>query len=300
MPAAWVAAMRIDAMSSARNPEGILLSSIGIRQTILLVILFIGVAVALIALDNSAALDPLRSGLRGVVDPAVAWIDRVTDRDGNQTPLEVQLAQVTRERDELLAENAQLKSQMDTVAKLQDVLGVQEANPQWTLLTAKVLNPDPSGLQKLVTIDKGKADGIQVGMAVIDPFFLVGVVTEVDEHTARVTLAIDASFAVGAKLLDSKGAGIAYGQWQYGGRMAMRHVSRDIVPVSGEVVVTSDESDAQTSKVPPSIIIGRVTGEPKVDNQSDSQTIEILPAANFDDLSIVAVIVSTGDRASGT
>ena len=44
---------------------------------------------------------------------------------------------------------------MDSVAKLQDVLGVQEAHQDWTLLTAKVINPDPSGLQKLVTIDKG-------------------------------------------------------------------------------------------------------------------------------------------------
>ena len=271
------------------------MSTIGIRQTILLVILFIVAAVALIALDNSSTLSPLRSGLRDAVDPAVSWIDRVTDRTGNQTPVEIQLAEVTRERDELLAENAQLQSQMDSVAKLQDVLGVQEAHQDWTLLTAKVINPDPSGLQKLVTINKGSADGIEVGMAVVDPNYLVGVVTEVDEHTARITLAIDATFAVGAQLLDSKGVGIAYGQWQNGGRIEMRHVSRDITPEDGEVVVTSDE----TARIPPAIIIGRVTGEPAVDNASDSQTIQILPAADFDNLSIVAVIVSVGGAQAG-
>ncbi len=271
------------------------MSTIGIRQTILLVILFIVAAVALIALDNSSTLSPFRSGLRGAVDPAVSWIDRVTNRTGNQTPLEVQLAEITRERDELLAENAQLQSQMDSVAKLQDVLGVQEAHQDWTLLTAKVINPDPSGLQKLVTINKGSADGIEVGMAVIDPNYLVGVVTEVDEHTSRITLAIDATFAVGAQLLDSKGVGIAYGQWQNGGRIEMRHVSRDITPKDGEVVVTSDE----TARIPPAIIIGRVTGEPAVDNASDSQMIQILPAADFDNLSIVAVIVNVGEATPG-
>jgi rod shape-determining protein MreC len=272
------------------------LSTIGIRQTILLVILFIVAAVALIALDNSSALSPLRSGLRGAVDPAVSWIDRVTNREGNQTPLEVQLAEITEERDELLAENAQLQSQMDSVAKLQDVLGVQEANPEWTLLIAKVINTDPSGLQKLVTIDKGAADGIEIGMAVIDPNYLVGVVTGVDEHTARITLAIDATFAVGAELLDSNGVGIAHGQWQNGGRIEMRHVSREITPVEDEIVVTSDE----TARVPPAIIIGRVTGEPAIDNQSDSQTIQILPAADFDNLTIVAVILSDGGDQSGS
>jgi rod shape-determining protein MreC len=275
-------------------------STIGIRQTILLVILFVVVAVGLIALDNGGALDPLRSGLRGTVDPAVSWIDRVTDRNDNQTPIEVQLAQVTKERDELMAENAQLKAQMDSVAKLQDVLGVQDAHPEWELVVAKVINPDPSGLQKLVTIDKGKADGLQVGMAVIDPDYLVGFVSEVEEHSARVTLVIDATFQVGAKLLDTKGEGIAYGMWQYGGRVEMRYVDRDITPEKDEVVVTSDESDSQTAQIPPAIIIGKVTGEPEIDNQSDSQTIQVLPAADFDNLSIVAVIVSDGENQNGS
>lgn len=271
------------------------MSTIGIRQTILLVILFIVVAVGLIALDNSSVLSPLRSGLRGAADPAISWIDDVTNRGGSQTPLEVQLAQVTKERDELAAENAQLKSQMDSVAKLQDVLGVQDSNPNWTLMTASVINSDPSGLQKMVTIDKGSADGIQVGMAVIDPNYLVGIVTEVEDHSARITLAIDATFAVGAKLLDTKGVGIAYGQWQNGGRIELRHVSRDVTPKKDEVVVTSDETDARTAQVPPGLIIGKVTGEPVVDNSSDSQTIQILPAADFDNLSIVAVIISDGE-----
>ena len=128
-------------------------------------------------------------------------------------------------------------------------------------------------------------------MAVVDPNYLVGVVTGSMSTPPASRLAIDATFAVGAQLLDSKGVGIAYGQWQNGGRIEMRHVSRDITPEDGEVVVTSDE----TARIPPAIIIGRVTGEPAVDNASDSQTIQILPAADFDNLSIVAVIVSVGE-----
>ena len=287
MPAAS-AHIGAGAWFSASTSEDRVLSAIGIRQTILLVILFIVAAVALIALDNSSTLSPLRSGLRGVVDPAVSWIDRVTDRGGGQTPLEVQLAEITKERDELLAENVRLQSDLNAVAPLQEVQGVQDAHQDWNLAIAKVINSDPSGLQKLVTIDKGSADGIEVGMAVISPNYLVGVVTTVDEHSSRVTLAIDGSFVTGAELLDSKGTGIAYGEWQSGGRMGMKHVSRDITPKDGEIVITSDE----TAQVPPAIIIGQVTGEPTIDNQSDSQTIQILPAADFDNLTIVAVILS--------
>ena len=106
------------------------MSTVGIRQTILLVILFIVVAVGLIALDNSSVLSPLRSGLRSVADPAISWIDSVTNRGGNPSSVEAQLAQVTKERDELLAENAQLKSQMDSVAKLQDCLLYTSPSPR--------------------------------------------------------------------------------------------------------------------------------------------------------------------------
>ncbi len=296
MPAATGAHIGAGAWFSASTSEVTFLSTIGIRQTILLVILFIVAAVALIALDNSSTLSPLRGGLRGAVDPAISWIDRVTNRDENSAPLEVQLAEITRERDELLAENVRLQSELDSIAPLQQVQGVQDAHPDWELQMAKVINTDPSGLQKLVTIDKGSAEGVEVGMAVIDPNYLVGVVTEVDEHTARVTLAIDATFVIGAELLDAKAVGIAYGEWQSGGRMGMKHVSRDVTPGDDEIVVTSDE----TAQVPPAIIIGRVTGEPVIDNQSDSQTIQILPAADFDNLTIVAVIMSVGENQSGS
>jgi hypothetical protein len=35
-----------------------------------------------------------------------------------------------------------------------------------------------------------------------------------------------------------------------------------------------------------------VNGEPVLDNQGDTQTIPVLPAADFDDLTVVAVIVA--------
>jgi cell shape-determining protein MreC len=78
----------------------------------------------------------------------------------------------------------------------------------------------------------------------------------------------------------------------------MRHVDRAIVPEDGELVVTSGDTEARTAKVPGGLIIGQVSGEPAIDNQSDSQTIQVLPAVNFDELSIVAVILSDESIAS--
>ena len=74
--------------------------------------------------------------------------------------------------------------------------------------------------------------------------------------------------------------------------MEMRHVDREVVPQEGELVVTSGETEARTARVPGGLIIGQVSGEPTLDNQSDSQIIQILPATIFDELSIVAIILA--------
>jgi rod shape-determining protein MreC len=272
---------------------------LSVRQTVLLVILFVSASVALIALDDRHTLDPLKTGLHNLVEPAVDWINEVTDRNDDPTSTEIELLEMTKERDQLQAENAQLKLELEDIEHLRQVLGVQEDHPEWRLLTANVINPDPTGLQKLVTIDRGSNDGVEVGMAVVNPYYLVGLVTEVEEESARVTLAIDATFSIGSKLLTSKGVGIVYGQWQTGGRMEMRHVSREVTPVEDELVVTSDEIDARTAKVPGGLIIGKVSGAPELDNQSDSQTIQVLPSTDFDDLSIVAVILSDEGGSGG-
>lgn len=273
------------------------MSSLGIRHTLALVMLFVVLSVTLIALDNRQTLDPLKSGLRNVVSPVVDWVNDLADRNDSLSDVEVQLQQVTAERNELLKENAELQLQLEDVNSLRDILDVQDDHPDQQLLAANVINQDPTGLQKFITLDRGSRDGVEVGMAVIDPFFFVGLVTEVEETSCKVTLAIDATSSVGARTLDTKGVGVAYGRWQYGGRIELRHVGREVAPVEGELVVTSDETEARTAKVPGGLIIGRVSGVPVLDNQSDSQIIQVLPASQFDELTIVAIILS--DESTG-
>jgi rod shape-determining protein MreC len=178
------------------------------------------------------------------------------------------------------------------VDKLRELLNLQQTQPNLTFVPARVLYPDPLNLQKFVIIDKGSADGIHEGMAVTDPNFFVGLVTEVDEHQARVMLAIDATQSVGAQLMNTNGVGIAYGMWQRAGRMEIRHVPRSVETQDGEYVITACATEARTAGVPCGLIIGIVSGEPVLDNQGDTQTIPILPAADFDNLTVVAVIVS--------
>jgi rod shape-determining protein MreC len=263
------------------------------RQTIGLVVLFAVTAVIFVLLDRRDALDPLKNSLHQLTVPVTDFFDRANQKD--ESALAKELEQIKAERDSLLAENVQLKQQAKEVEDLQAVLKVQRDHKEWKLATARVLSPDPTGLSKFITIDKGSNDGIRVGMAVVDPNYFVGLVTSVEPESAKITLAIDGSARIGAQLLDSGADGVVYGEWQLGGRLSMSYVERNVAPKEGEVVVTSTNVESRTAGVPGNLIIGKVEEIPQVDNQGDSQKIKILPACDFDNLEIVAVIVDDGE-----
>lgn len=270
------------------------MTTLSTRQTVLLVVLFVATSLGFIALDNRAALDPLKTGLREVTVPITDTFNDFLD-DEPDSDIERRLAQAEAERDALLAENARLRMENQEVGQLRELLRVQEERPEWSLTTARVVNPDPTNLQKFITIDKGSADGIEKGMAVVTPSNVyVGQVTLVEEQSARVTLIIDQTAQVGAQLLDTGAIGIVYGAWQQGGRAEMRHVDRGTAAEPEELVVTASNPDVRTSRVPGGIVIGKVAGEPVVDNQTDTLTLSVLPVADFDNLKVVAVIV--GDQ----
>jgi rod shape-determining protein MreC len=266
-------------------------TTLSARQTIMLVVLFVVTSLAFIALDNRAALDPVKTGLREVTDPVADAFSGLIENE-DPSALEAELAQVKAERDALLAENVNLRIENQEVEQLREQVRVQEAHPEWTLVTARVINTDPTNLQKFLVIDKGAADGIQKGMAVVDPNFYVGQVTDVEEHSATVTLVIDSSARVGAQLADSGAIGVVFGAWQSGGRAEMRHVARGTEPAKEELVITAINPDVQTNQVPGNLVIGKVVGNPQENNQSDTLTFEVLPVVEFDKLKVVSVIVA--------
>lgn len=273
------------------------MSAISARQTIMLVVVFVVTSIAFIALDNRQALDPVKTGVQDLVVPVTDLLTGVGDDSGNETALQQDYDELQAKYDKLQADYALLLVNAREVEQLRELLNLQQSQPNLTIVPARVLYPDPTNTQKFIIIDKGSNDGIKEGMAVTDPNFFIGLVTEVDPDQSRVMLAIDATQSIGAELMNSRGVGIAYGMWQRAGRMEIRHVPRTVETQEGEYVTTACATEARTAGVPCGLVIGIVSGPPVLDNQGDTQTIPILPAANFDDLSVVAVIVSDGNDA---
>lgn len=271
------------------------MGSLSARQTALMILLFVVTSVAFIVLDNQSALNPLKTGLRDLVNPITERaFNRGEPKKANEGEWETKYHDLEGQYAQLDAEYQRTKIVADQVQALQAMLNLQQTSPNVTFLPARVLSVDPTGVNKIIVINRGSNDGVTVGMAVTDPNYYVGVVVQVDDTSSQVLLAIDSTHTVGVELESSHATGVAYGMWQQGGRMEIRYVDRDVQIKAEEKVITTCAPDIRTANMPCGLIIGKASGQPQIDSQGDTQTVQVIPAADFDNLSFVTVITSTG------
>ncbi|HYH10955.1 MAG TPA: rod shape-determining protein MreC [Thermomicrobiales bacterium] len=267
------------------------MTTISFRRTLSLAAVFVILSVALIILDRRDALDPVREGLSSLVSPVARGFNSVAKGPDFRTDVEKELERVQAELDAARAENAKLKAQIAEVEILNETQLAESARPELDYVSASVTGGDPTGAQHFIMIDKGRADGVEVGMAVTDPHFFVGQVVEVTDHTAKVMFIVDTSAQVGAQLVDSRADGIVVGQWQVSGRLLMQNVDRDAEVTDGEMVVTSSSVATETRGVPSDIVIGTVFGEPIPTQRTNEVAYEVRPAVDFDSLHTVWVVM---------
>lgn len=242
-------------------------------------------------MDRRALLDPLRDGVGTVLSPVLARVEEIGQPTGPTDPLEVQLATAVAERDGLVAENARLRGELDQLEVLRAQLDAESTRQNLDFLPARVVSRDVSGTQKVIIIDKGSDDGLAVGMAVADPNFYIGQIIEVETNKAKILLITDPNANVGARLYDTRADGVVYGNRGSTTLLTMRHIDKDVVPKPQEYVMTSDLFESETSQVPPNLPIGIVVGEPALNAQNDQLEITIQPAADFQQLETVWIVV---------
>ena len=270
------------------------MTTLSTRQTFALVVLFVATSVAFIQLDNRQALDPVKATMEGALAPAVNALNGIGrgGSGGSDPDTERELTVLKTQISELQAENATLRAEGREVEQLRMQAKLQEEQPSWTMLQARVQSPDPNNQQKLFIIDKGSTDKIEPGMAVVaQGRNYIGQVTEVSENQARVTLIIDVTQRVGARL-DSGADGVIFGMWQNGGRLEMRYLDRDAEPEAGELVLTTDSASRRTARVPGGLIVGIVGAMSEPERENEGRTAPVIPQVAFEELEVVTVILT--------
>jgi rod shape-determining protein MreC len=151
-------------------------------------------------------------------------------------------------------------------------------------VTAQTTNQNTSNFTLTITIDKGRSDGVDVGMPVVGAGGLVGQVIQAFHHSSVVRLVTDGQSKVG----------VAFGNGVTGivdGQGSDASMTADLVPLgttvsNGEILSTSG---LQGADFPPGLPAARVTSF-HTGAGASQVTITVAPVADLSQLGYVDVV----------
>jgi rod shape-determining protein MreC len=187
----------------------------------------------------------------------------------------------------LLLENVRLREIEAEAALLRDLLNFVQPNPSYQIKGAHVVGrkiaQDPSNLQRYITLDVGRASGIERNMPVITDLGLVGRIAEVGETWSRVLLIIDPQSTVNALTQSTRASGSIEGQAD--GSLIMHSIPQGDTVSVGDTVFTSGLG----GNFPRQLLIGQIIEADRKDYEL-YQSAVVQPTVDFDHLESVLVI----------
>jgi rod shape-determining protein MreC len=157
-------------------------------------------------------------------------------------------------------------------------------------VVATIIGRPPSPYEQKITISAGSEDGIVKNAPVVTEEGLVGLVTELTDDAAQITLLTDQDSAVSALVPASGAAGVVR-HGASSSSLFLDLVEKDLVVEEGDTVVTAGwTTERFESLFPRGIPIGVVesVGQQDVDL---FKRIQVAPLVDFDSLSLVAVLL---------
>ncbi len=150
---------------------------------------------------------------------------------------------------------------------------------------AKVIENTTNQTNNYITIDKGLADGVRVGMGVVTPTGVVGKVKICNDNYSVITSVLHSQSMISAQLTRSKEIGSAKWEGTDPSMLQLNDVSRYKKVTKGDTVLTSEYN----SVFPPGVLVGYVQKVTIGTNQADFD-IQIKLATDFTKLSFVFLV----------
>lgn len=195
------------------------------------------------------------------------------------------LKQEIAELNKQLAEFDETKRRLEELRKF---IGIKEEYKDLVLsapceVIGYVTN-DPFGA---FLIGQGSADGVELYDPVVTDLGLVGVITEVGEHTSTVTTILSPEVSVAVYCSTTKDHGVVTGNVSLSleGLCRLQYLEKDSQIREDKVILTSGENGL----FPKGYVVGYVR-DVQVDETGLNMSASIEPAAELSDLSMVIVI----------
>ncbi|MGH7930235.1 MAG: rod shape-determining protein MreC [Candidatus Binatia bacterium] len=189
--------------------------------------------------------------------------------------LRQRIVELEKERNRLLEAEA-------TNRRLQQLLEFRAQLPAGGI-TASVISASASAWFKSCLLDKGSADGIRKGMAVVTPLGALGRVIELGSQTAKVLLIIDPNSGVDVVVQRNRARGIVSGSLENG--PIMKYVKHGEDVQVGDRLITS----GMDGVFPKGMMVATVTDVRK-QTAGLFQQISVLPAVTLDTTEQVLVV----------
>ena len=203
-------------------------------------------------------------------------MDELKQQNENLKNKNIELEKSLRELEIIKAENDTLK----------EYVNLKNKYSQYTTKPAYVIQKDFDNFSKLIEINLGKKDGIDVNMTVISEKGLVGHIISVTDNTAKVQTIIDTSNAVSASIKSTRDSILLKGSLDETGLKAIQ-IPTDASIIEGDLVETSGIGGIYTK----GIYIGKVKRVENTKNITDRYAF-IEPAVDFSKLETVLVITN--------
>lgn len=262
-----------------------------LRSKLGIVIILVAAILLLIFFHKLNLLKPIENILTTVFEPVQKPLANAGDRINNFFNHFKSLSSLRKENDKLkgeinklLVENNGLKTIIEENKLLNEQLKfVQERNYHY--VSAKVIGKSPDNIQLLI-INKGGSDGLKNDLPVIiNDGILIGKIIDTQSNVAKVLLLTDSHSIISASIdNNNKSQGTVKGE--HGLSLKMDLIPLDHKVESGQLVATS----GLESNMPAGLIIGKIN---KTFSRKGElfQQANITPAASFNNLSIVTIIV---------
>lgn len=197
-------------------------------------------------------------------------------------------------------ENESLKAQLNDAdiilqeqAWLYQYLAMKNEHEDFSMCAASVIaESGQSGSGDFITtmtLNKGSAHGIKMGMPVVSTSGLVGMVTEVGLNQCYVQTVLNTSSSVGALSVNTLDKGLLEGDYAclYEGCATLRYLPETATISVGDKIITSGQGTVYPYGVP----VGTVS-EVTVNPYSRTKEAKIVPFHDFSDTDEVIILTS--------
>lgn len=256
--------------------------------------LYIAIAVVLMTMwyreSDVGPLHRLRTGVHAATAPISAAGEWATGPfrgffawAGDLGVSRSQLEQLRTQNEQLRSRVAELEEARLENERLRELVKIVQATDLESV-GAHVIGRPENSWEGVITIDRGTADGVRIGMPVVGSLGLLGQTVQVAKNSSRVRLITDQRSGVAAMIQSSRAEGIVHGSIE--GDLSLDFVSRETTVRAGDVVISSGLGGV----FPKGLLIGEVLD---VDRNANSlqQLIRIIPASDPSKTEEVIVLI---------